>query len=150
MITLIKTDSQNINFIELVKALDLDLKIRDGEDHGFYAQFNKIDLIPFVVLAYSDQLAVGCGAIKHYSSNTVEVKRMYVRPEKRGKGIAAKILAELELWARELNYENCILETGKNQPEAISLYHKCGYKVIPNYDQYALVENSVCFQKVLI
>ncbi len=68
-------------------------------------------------------------------------------PGSRGKGIASKILAELEIWATELFYEKCILETGKKQPEAIALYKKNGYNIIPNYGQYAGVENSLCFEK---
>jgi GNAT superfamily N-acetyltransferase len=90
---------------------------------------------------------VGCGAIKEYAPNTMEIKRMYTLPESRGKGIASKVLTELEIWAAELSYEKCILETGKKQPEAIGLYKKNGYKLIPNYGQYAEIENSVCFEK---
>jgi len=74
---------------------------------------------------------------------------MYVIPEKRNKGFASEVLKELENWALELSYNKCILETGKRQPEAISLYKKNGYSNIPNYGQYSGVENSVCFQKVL-
>ncbi len=69
---------------------------------------------------------------------------MFVLTGFRGKGIAKCILAELELWAKELNFTNCILETGKKQPEAISLYKNMGFKEMPNYGQYQGVENSVC------
>jgi putative acetyltransferase len=79
----------------------------------------------------------------------MEIKRMFVPPEGRKKGIATKILSKLENWARELSYARCILEAGKGQPEAIGFYKKNGYKVIPNYGQYAEVENSVCFEKKL-
>jgi len=147
MIGIIRTNSDNRDFIELVKYLDSDLAERDGNDHSFYAQFNKIDKIKYVVVAYENGRPAGCGAIKEYSSNAVEVKRMYTLPEHRGKGIASKILTELEVWARELSFEKCILETGRMQPEAIRLYQKNGYKIIPNYEQYAEVENSVCFEK---
>jgi putative acetyltransferase len=144
-----KTDSTDPDFIELVKHLDADLAERDGEDHSFYAQFNKIDNIKHAIVAYENDRPVGCGAIKEYSPDTMEVKRMYTSPENRGKGIASKVLKELELWASELSYERCILETGKKQPEAIALYTKRGYQVIPNYGQYAGVEESVCFEKKL-
>jgi GNAT superfamily N-acetyltransferase len=147
MLTLRRTDSTDPDFIELVKHLDADLAQRDGEDHSFYAQFNKIDRIKHVIVAYEADRPVGCGAIKEYSPGTMEVKRMYTSPESRGKGIASKVLSELELWASDLAYEKCILETGKKQPEAIALYKKRGYKVIPNYGQYADVEDSVCFEK---
>jgi putative acetyltransferase len=149
MIRLIRNDSTHNDFIELVKHLDKDLAERDGNEHSFYAQFNKIDKIKHVVIAYENDTPVACGAIKEYASGTMEVKRMYTHPEFRGKGIASKVLQELERWAKELGYNKCILETGKKQPEAVQLYQKNGYHFIPNYGQYAEVENSVCFEKVL-
>ena len=147
---LIRTDSNNPDFAELVKQLDADLAIRDGDDHAFYDQFNKLDAIKHTVVAYNEaNHAVGCGAIKQFETGTMEVKRMFVPLEKRGKGIAGEILRELEIWAKELGNDKCILETGIKQPEAISLYKKSGYRFIDNYGQYAGVENSVCFAKLL-
>jgi putative acetyltransferase len=147
--TFTRTNSEHKDFQNLVEALDIDLKIRDGEDNLFYAQFNKITAIKHVIMAYYDDLPVGCGAIKQYADDTMEVKRMYVLPEKSGYGIAASILGELEVWAKELNYARCVLETGQKQPEAISLYKKSGYQIIPNYGQYEGIVNSVCFEKML-
>ncbi len=149
MAKIIRTDSTHPDFISLVKLLDADLAHRDGKEHSFYAQYNKIDMIKHTVVAYEDEKPVGCGALKEFAPDTMEVKRMYTLPEYRGKGIAKKILAELERWADEMSYAKCILETGKRQPEAIALYTKNGYKPIPNYGQYAGVENSVCFEKRL-
>jgi putative acetyltransferase len=149
MIRLLRTNSDNQDFIELVKCLDADLAERDGKDHPFYAQFNKIDTIKFVVVAYENGKPVACGAIKEFSPEIMEVKRMYTLPESRGKGISSKVLGELEKWATELSCRKCILETGKKQPEAIGLYKNNGYEVIPNYGQYAGIENSVCFEKDL-
>jgi putative acetyltransferase len=147
MITLQRTDSTNRDFIEFVRALDAELAFRDGGEHSFYAQFNTIDMIRFVVVAYEDMRAVGCGAIKEFAPGVMEVKRMYTLPAYRGKGIAAKVLGALESWAAELGCEKCVLETGKRQPEAIALYEKSGYQIIQNYGQYIGVENSVCFEK---
>ena len=149
MVSLIRTDSGNKDFIRLVKQLDTDLSERDGEEHTFYSQFNKLDLIRHVVVAYQNNKAIACGAIKEYDPKTMEIKRMYTSPENRGKGIAGLILVELEKWAGEMNFEKCILETGKRQAEAIGLYKKSGYNLIPNYGQYAEIENSVCFIKDL-
>lgn len=149
MIEIVRTDSTNHDFIELVKQLDCDLANRDGSEQAFYAQFNTIDKIKYAVVLYEDGNPAGCGAIKQYSPNTVEVKRMFILPESRGRGMASKILAELENWASEMYYTKCILETGKRQPEAINLYQKNGYCIIPNYDQYAGIENSVCFEKII-
>ena len=147
MLTLSRTHSGNQDFVSLVKLLDADLAVKDGEDHAFYSQYNKLDQIKYVIVAYTGTLAVGCGAIKQFTSDTVEIKRMFVLPEKRGQGIAQSVLQELELWAGELGFEKCILETGKRQPDAIALYKKSGYHQIANYGQYAGVEYSVCFGK---
>lgn len=147
MLNLKKTTSEHPDFIDLVAALDQDLARRDGEEHAFYDQFNSIEGLRHVIVAYSDKVPIGCGAIKDFDSRSMEVKRMYVKPEYRGKGIASRLLIELENWAESLGYSSCILETGKRQPEAISLYTKNGYTPIPNYEPYQGVENSVCFQK---
>lgn len=144
-----RTNSDDPDFQALVKELDKDLAIRDGEDHAFFVQFNKINAIKHAVLAYENEKAVGCGAIKEYDADTMEVKRMFVPLEKRGKGIASGVLKELERWAKELGYKTCILETGQKQPEAIALYQKNNYGIIKNYGQYAEVESSVCFEKQL-
>lgn len=147
MIHLIRTDSDNLDFIALVRHLDADLAERDGSDHTFYAQFNKIDKLKHVVVAYENDVPVGCGAIKEFTPDAMEVKRMYTIPASRGKGVATLILAELEGWAAELAYKKCVLETGKRQPEAIELYKKNGYRLTENYGQYIGIENSVCFEK---
>jgi len=144
-----RTNSKNQHFIDLVKQLDADLAQRDGEDHSFYSQFNKIDNIKCALVAYIDKKPIGCGAIKENKSDSMEVKRMYILPEFRGQGIAKTILMELENWSEELGYAKCVLETGKRQPEAIQLYKSKGYKITANYGQYIGVENSICFEKIL-
>ncbi len=144
-----RTTSANSDFIRLVSELDKDLAARDGDEHPFFAQYNKIDTINHVVVLYYGNTALACGAIKPYAENTVEVKRMYTVPSRRGEGLGAKVLAELERWATELQFKECIIETGKKMPEAIRLYIKEGYNIIPNYGQYAGVESSVCFCKRL-
>jgi putative acetyltransferase len=150
MSTTIRTTSKNIDFQKLVVLLDKDLKIKDGEEHDFYSQYNKLDTINHVVVCYQNEVAIGCGAFKEFDSNTVEIKRMFVHPDFRGKGIASTVLKELEIWTSESNYTNCVLETGKNNPEAIALYQKSGYEIIPNYGQYENIENSICLKKSII
>ena len=149
MISLLRTNSDNPDFIQLVRLLDADLAERDGKEHSFYAQFNSIAAIKHAVVAYDGDKPVGCGAIKEQTADAMEVKRMFTLPDYRGKGIATLLLQELERWAAEMKYGKCLLETGKRQPEAIALYQKNGYQQIPNYGQYAGVENSVCFEKKL-
>jgi GNAT superfamily N-acetyltransferase len=149
MISLLITDSTNIDFISLVRLLDAELAERDGAEHKFYATYNGLVGLDEVVLAYSGEKAVGCGALKAFEEGAVEVKRMYVLPAFRGKGVAGMILARLERQAAELGNAKCVLETGLRQPEAIALYSKNGYVLIPNYGPYHGVENSRCFEKYL-
>ena len=147
MINLIRTNSDSKDFIDLVNLLDAELAEIDGEEHVFYAQLNKTDTIKHVIVAYENEKPISCGAIREHSLTMMEVKRMYTLPGYRGKGLATKVLNELEKWASELSYQKCILETGWRQPDAIRLYEKNGYSRIPNYGKYAGIVNSVCFEK---
>ena len=147
MLSIKRSNSNDKDFQSLVRQLDAYLAIIDGEEHSFYAQYNKIDMLQHVVVVYQDEIAAGCGAFKHYDDESVEVKRMFVLPEFRGKGVAAAVLNELEKWAAESGYHYTVLETGKRQIEAVKFYQKSGYTMIPNYGQYENMENSVCMKK---
>lgn len=142
-----RTKSNNQDFIDLIALLDAYLVVKDGEDHAFYAQYNKIDSIKQVVVVYHNKEAVACGAIKKMDADRVEIKRMFTKENHRGQGLASQVLNELEAWAKELQYKKTVLETGKRQVEAIQLYLKNGYQIIPNYGQYVGVKDSVCFEK---
>ena len=96
MIKLIRTDSDNKDFIHLVKQLDAELAILDGDEHAFYAQLNKTDKIKHVIVAYENEKPICCVAIREYSPTIMEVKRMYTLPENRGKGIATIVLNAIE------------------------------------------------------
>lgn len=144
---IIRTDSDSKDFHSLVSLLDQGLRITDGDDFSFFTQFNKLDAIKNVVVIYEDEIPVGCGAIKKYDETTAEVKRMFVKEDYRGKGIAKEVLSELERWAKELGYSDCILETGNMLTNAIKLYQSSGYERIPNYGQYIGVAVSVCMKK---
>jgi GNAT superfamily N-acetyltransferase len=145
--SVIRTNSDHEDFKTLIRSLDQELWGRYGAEQGFFDQFNKTDKIHHVVVAYADGMPVGCGAIKKYSDDTTEVKRMFVKQNLRGKGIARLVLTELERWASELNYAYCILQTGYKQPDAVGLYQKAGYKIIANYGQYVGTDTSVCMKK---
>ena len=149
MLTLRRTTSDDPAFRQLVSELDHDLAIRNGETNAFFAQYNTIDLIRHVVIAFDGNEPAGCGAMKEYDAQTMEIKRMFVRPALRGKGIARKVLEELHQWAASLGYTRCILETGQQMPEAIALYTKSQYRVIPNYGQYEGIASSICFERKL-
>nr|WP_294773886.1 GNAT family N-acetyltransferase [uncultured Flavobacterium sp.] len=149
MRAIVRTTSDNQDFGNLVHQLDAYLRVLDGDDHEFYAQFNKTNLLKNALIAYENGRAVGIGAYKEYDTETVEIKRMYTLPEYRGQGIAKAILTELELWAKEEGYKIAILETGYLQKDAIGLYQKLGYQITENFGQYIGVENSVCLKKSL-
>ena len=150
MITLLRTSNIDPDFTTLVRLLDDELALTEGEEHAFYAKYDSIENIRYAVLAYCGKEPVGCGAIKNYAPGVMEIKRMFTLPSHRGKGIAAQVLAELEKWAQEITCFYLILETGKNNARAITLYRKNGYELIDNYAQYAGVASSVCFKKALV
>lgn len=147
---IIRITQPNSHFNQLVIELDQFLAITDEDEHDFYNQFNSVLNLKNMVVAYRDKQPVGCGAFKEFDKERVEIKRMYVTPSERGSGLAKSILDELEKWSRESGYQSCILETGKRQVEAVRFYQKCGYQIIPNYDQYIGMENSLCFEKKLL
>jgi RimJ/RimL family protein N-acetyltransferase len=145
---LVRTTSQNADFANLIVKLDENLASRNGDMQEYFNQFNKVDAIKHVIIAYINGIAVGCGAIKQFDNDSVEVKRMFVSDEYRGRRIASKVLNELENWAKELGYASTVLETSNVQTEAVALYTKT-YTVTENYGQYAGIETSICFKKEL-
>ena len=149
MISLKRDNSKNIDFIKLIVDLDLELNDRYGQDQEIYDQYNIIDYIDTVVVAYDNETAAGCGCFKKYDDQTIEIKRMFVKKEFRGRGISKLVLRELETWGTQLGYSSAILETGDYQHEAIGLYEKSGYSRIPNFAQYADMPHSICMKKIL-
>ena len=147
---MIKTNSKHPHFIALAKELDTLLSVVDGDKHDYYHQFNSIDEIPYVIVAYLDNQPIACGAIKPHNKTTVEVKRMYTHPNSRGRGLGKTILLELQQWAKELGFQTLLLETGISFEPAINLYKNNGFVQIPNYDQYKGVKDSICFQKTIV
>jgi GNAT superfamily N-acetyltransferase len=146
---MVRTNSDNPDFKTLTARLDEELCRIYGTNQADYEEYNKITDLPTVIIAYANNIPVGCGCFKIYDESTVELKRMFVEPELRGKGIASAIVKELERWALELGYNSIILETGNKQPEAINMYHKLGYQDTEKYGQYEDAVLSVCMKKQL-
>ena len=149
MSKIVRTDAKNSDFLRLISELDAYLRITDGDDHEFYNQFNTLEKIKNVVIAYQDAKPIGCGAFRAIDTNAVEIKRMFVKKKYRGTKTASSILQALEGWASEEGFKKCILETGDRQVEAINFYIKSGYIKIANYGQYAQMDNSNCFEKLV-
>ncbi|WP_069174452.1 GNAT family N-acetyltransferase [Streptomyces griseus] len=84
-----------------------------------------------------------------YSDGDAEIKRMFVIPEGRGRGLARRILAALEADARAAGRTRMVLETGDRQPEAIALYTSSGYTVCSKFGHYREYESSICMAKRL-
>lgn len=136
---LIRTNSLNPDFQKLTALFDEYLVIIDGDEKDFFAQYNHI-FLGNVIICYENGIAIGCGAIKKHSDRKVEIKRMFVHPDFRKKEVASRVLSELETWAKELNFEESILETSLKLENAIRLYKKFGFKITKQYGQYIGVE----------
>ena len=149
MIRIKRTNSNDKDFPGLVRELDKDLRSRYGAEQEEFDKFNKIENLETVIIAYSNNEPVGCGCFKKFDTDSVEVKRMFVVPGNQRKGVGASILNELEKWAAETGHRSMVLETGTRQLEAIHLYKKLGYQIIPNFSPYIGNALSVCMKKEL-
>lgn len=145
----IRTTSDNPDFQNLTSELDDELCRIYNTNKEDYEEYNRITGLPTVVLAYENNVAISCGCFKQFDTHRIELKRMFVKPEFRGKGIASVMVDELEKWGKELGYETMILETGKGQPDAIALYRKLGYTDIPHFGEFPEESRSVCLGKMI-
>lgn len=149
MIDLRRCNSENTDFKNHIRLLDSELDNRYGVLQKQYDGYNKIELLETAVIAYDESIPFGCGCFKKADDSTVEMKRVFVQSDYRGKGFASAILEELERWAKEKGFLYSILETGVKQHEAISLYQKKGYVITDNFGQYIGNQNSICMKKSL-
>jgi putative acetyltransferase len=146
----IRTTTANADFIKLVDKLDNELWNELNEDQSLYDQYNKVPDIKTAIIIYNDKKPVAIGCYKEYNNDTIEIKRMYVDKAHRGKGLSKLVLNELEKWAIENGFEYSILETSIHFDVAQNLYFKAGYVIIPSYDHYEGLEESVCMKKKLV
>lgn len=145
---LLRTNSLNQDFKKLTMLFDEYLVDIDGDEKDFFAQYNHI-FLDNVIICYDNDVPMGCGAFKKHADNKVEIKRMFVHPEHRGKEVASRVLIGLEAWAKELDFVESILETSYKLENAIGLYKKFGYEITAQYGQYVGVESSVCMKKMI-
>lgn len=150
MINCKKTDSGDKDFIALASLLDKELSDRYLEMQTQYEIHNQVSEDLPVVIAYENEIPVGCCCYKVYAPQTIEIKRMYVKPGYRNRGYAIILLRMLEQWAAEQGFKKAKLETGTRQPESIALYRKSGYILTDNYGPYVGKSESVCMEKALI
>jgi GNAT superfamily N-acetyltransferase len=148
----------------LVAALEADLDVRYADDDVAFAHLEPDvamlaigddDVSPpagTFLVAELDGRPVGCAALRPAPTGApgvAEVKRMYVVPEARGRGISRALLGALEDAAAGLGYRRIILETGTRQPEAMALYESAGYSPVENYGGYRDFPMARCFAKDL-
>lgn len=145
------TDGTNKDFVELCHELDAYLNdiVGGEENRAEYIPYNSLDDIHDAFVVYNGAQAVGCASIKRYDDESAEVKRVFIREEYRGQGISKKLMELLEQTAREQGYSSLLLESGEILVEAMALYRKIGFKVIPNYGPYVDMPESVCMKKEL-
>ena len=130
----VKTDGTNKDFIELSSELDdfLYKEVGGEKQKQQYSQYNKLDSIHDVILVYHNKECVRCGSYKFYDEETVELKRIFIKKNERGLGIGSELVRRLEADARISGFRYAILETGEILTDAIKLYKKMKYQVIPN------------------
>jgi GNAT superfamily N-acetyltransferase len=153
MLDVRETDPFAPESIRLIGELWQELGVLCPEVKG--APFQPTDIIgkgTAFIIAWLDDAAVGCSAFQPLEKNETsiaEIKRMYVQPTVRGRGIARTILMKLEQLASDCRYELVRLETGKKQPDAVHLYETADYYHIDTYGRHAADPMSVCFEKIL-
>ena len=148
-LTIKRTNSGDADFQLLILHLDHELWNELNEDQYTYDQYNKVSDLNTVIVIYENGRPVAIGCFKKYNDDTVEIKRMFVEKEYRGKGFSKLVLKELENWAIESGFHNAILETSVHFKAARSLYMNAGYTITENYDQYKGLAESVCMKKEL-
>ena len=135
---------------ELINALNAELKRQYPEEGATHFRLDPDEVAKgrgAFLVAYAGGKPIGCGAIRKLDSDTAEIKRMYVVPESRGKGISKSILKALEEEARRLGVRRIVLETGERQIEAMALYTRAGFARIPPFGEYLNSPLSVCMAK---
>lgn len=146
------TNGCDKDFILLCAELDNYLnQLVGGEKNRIeYIAYNQLNDIHDVIIAYDGNTPIGCASFKHYDTETVELKRVFVKMEYRRRGISKNIMRLIEQKAKEKGYKRVILETGQILEDAMKLYKVIGYDVIPNYGQYKNMKNSICMEKKIL
>lgn len=134
-----RADVESPSSSALIAALNAELVERYPEDGANFFKLDPSEVAPgngAFLLAFLSGEAIGCGAVRRLDEHVAEIKRMYVTPTFRGRGVARAILEQLEQEARSLGVVRLVLETGGRQPEALALYRGAGFTEIPCFGEY--------------
>jgi GNAT superfamily N-acetyltransferase len=135
--------------VKLIAEVQQEYVVRYGDEDA--TPLDPAEFAPprgLFLVAYVDGTPAACGGWRAHETD-VELKRMYVSPAFRGRGLARAILAELERTAGEAGYHRVILETGQRQPEALALYRSAGYEPVPSFGYYADAPEAVHLGKAV-
>lgn len=141
------TDEKDERFIKLVRELDNGYYQRIGEELSRYDKYNSLETHHVVILLMTSNEGVACASYRVFNKNSVEFKRVYVKREYRKKGIAFKIIKQLEQNAIEKGFKHAYIITGKNNIPAIRLYEKLDYYQIPNIEGFEDDEVVISMKK---
>lgn len=145
------TDGTNPGFMELSGHMEEYYNELAGgaENRKEIAPFNTLAEIHDVLLVYDGDRAVASASFKARDSSTVEIKRVWVEADHRGRHLSRPMMEKLEQRAKEKGYSRVVLQTRKACVEAVGLYRSLGYSQIPNYPPYDTMPFAVCFAKDL-
>ena len=141
------TDEKDERFIELTKELDNEYFQIHGDIVNKYQEYNDLKDPHIVILALNWGKPIACASLKVFDKDTIEIKRVYVKRRYRKKGIAYKLVKQLEKLAMEENFRYSIIETGKDNTAAINLYKKLGYETIDNFGFFEGDDMCICMKK---
>lgn len=145
-ISLQQVSPDHKDFIHLCSELDsfLDVAIGGESKREKYKKFNYLDTMDYVIIAYNQEEAAGCAALRKYSDRDVEIKRVFVRENYRGQNIGGILLEQLISHAKKSGYRRIILETGSFLQDSLRLYFRYGFEQIENYGAYQNMKESLC------
>src|ERR1700736_1506381 len=138
--------------VGLITVLNAELSRQYPEEGATHFRLDAHEVVEgrgAFLIAYAGGKAVGCGAVRLLDGETAEIKRMFVIPDARGRGISKQILLGLESEGRRLGARKLVLETGERQVEAMALYRRGGFERIPAFGEYVDSPLSVCMAKEL-
>jgi hypothetical protein len=150
-VELVFTDGRDERFAALCAELDayLDELVGGEKQRALYNRYNTLETVNDVALILEDGRAVACGGYKEYAPGTAEIKRVFTKPECRGRGYGRAVMGALEQRARAQGYARLILETGRILQAAFRIYTSLGFRVTPNYGPYCCMQDSICMEKMI-